>query len=429
MKTMQKLRIAGLFLLLITACTAQNEVKAQPGVNISFQTFYNDLSPYGRWTNSRQYGSIWTPNVDADFQPYSSNGYWEVTEFGNTWVSDYDWGWAPFHYGRWSFDDYNGWFWIPGYEWGPAWVNWRSGGDYYGWAPLGPGMNINVSINIPSFWWVFVPQRYISDRYWRNYCAPRTRVTQIYNQTTIINNYYNHNNRNYAYGPRRDEIERVTRRSVPVRQIDVAQRGRVITDRSNERGYNGRSNDRYSADRNNGSYNSNRESNRNAESNDRGRVYGDNGSNQRQSGANGRNTENGRVERSNPASDRTGSPSDGNSGRRSREVYNNPQTQQPETSDRRSRGGYEGTRQSSPTPEPRVERSAPAYNPESNRRSERSADYGSQGNERRGGEVPAARQERSSSESRGGSQGNERSSQGSSGGNDRSSGRGGRGPR
>ncbi|KAA0991327.1 DUF6600 domain-containing protein [Dyadobacter aurulentus] len=239
MNTMRIFRILGLFFILSGGVSVSNETQAQPGVSISFQTFYNELSPYGRWVRNPQFGSVWIPDVPRGFQPYSTNGYWEVTEYGNTWVSDYDWGWAPFHYGRWSFDDYNGWFWIPDYEWGPAWVNWRSGGGYYGWAPLGPGMNVNVSINLPSFWWVFVPQRYVSYRNWYNYCPPRRRVTHVYNQTVIINNYYRSNNRTYVYGPRRDEIERVTRRSVPVRTIDATPngRGRVIV-AGNNRGDN-----------------------------------------------------------------------------------------------------------------------------------------------------------------------------------------------
>ena len=180
MNTMHKFRILGLSLLLIAGISSGEKLQAQPGVSISYQTFYNELAPYGRWINTPQYGSVWTPYVDAGFQPYATNGYWQVTEYGNTWVSDYDWGWAPFHYGRWSYDDYNGWFWIPGYEWGPAWVSWRSGGGYYGWAPMGPGVNINVSINIPSFWWVFVPQQYISSRSWHNYWVPRGGYNNIY---------------------------------------------------------------------------------------------------------------------------------------------------------------------------------------------------------------------------------------------------------
>jgi hypothetical protein len=401
MKTMRKLRIVGLFVLLIGTFAAKQSVQAQPGVHITFQTFYNDLSPYGRWSHSPQYGSIWTPYVEAGFQPYSTNGYWEVTEFGNTWVSDYEWGWAPFHYGRWSYDDYNGWFWIPGYEWGPAWVNWRSGGDYYGWAPLGPGMDIHVSISIPSFWWIFVPQRYVTFRNWHNYCVPRARVTRVYNRTTIINNYYNYNNRSYVYGPRREEIERVTRRSVPIRQIDVAQRGRVIVDRSPEPN-NGRSNQRYSADRS--TYRSDYDGNSGREqrsrenvANDRGRVAAGTDAGNNRNADRGRSNENERASQSSPA-----------------------------TADNGNRnGGYERARQSSP--EIRTERPAQSNSSE-NRRSDRSADYGNQSNARRGNDAPAVRSERSSSESRANSQ-RERSSQGSAQRNERATDRGGRGPR
>lgn len=242
MTTMHKLRILGLSILMLAGISIHEKVNAQPGISISFQTFYNELAPYGRWINNPQYGSVWSPYVDAGFQPYATNGYWEVTDYGNTWVSDYDWGWAPFHYGRWSYDDYNGWFWVPGYEWGPAWVNWRSGGGYYGWAPLGPGVNVNISVNIPSFWWVFVPQQYISSRSWHNFWVPRNRYNSIYGHTTIINNYYRNNNRTYVYGPRRDEIQRVTGRSVTIREIDRGRRGVVMVDRG--RGYNNYGSDR-----------------------------------------------------------------------------------------------------------------------------------------------------------------------------------------
>ena len=108
------------------------KTRAQEGGEISFQTFYDQLQPYGTWVDDATYGNVWIPDVDADFRPYGTAGHWVLTDYGNTWVSDYDWGWAPFHYGRWRYDDYYGWEWIPGYEWGPAWVNWRTGGGYYG---------------------------------------------------------------------------------------------------------------------------------------------------------------------------------------------------------------------------------------------------------------------------------------------------------
>ena len=158
--------------------------------------------------------------MDQDeFRPYYTNGRWEMTKYGNTWVSDYDWGWAPFHYGRWHHHSRRGWLWIPGREWSPAWVSWRSGGGHYGWAPLGPGININVNIGrIPSFWWVFIPQRHI---YYRSY--PRydhRRYGNIYHNTVIINNTYVYNNRNRYYtGPRAEEIRRVTRQPVTIHDV------------------------------------------------------------------------------------------------------------------------------------------------------------------------------------------------------------------
>ena len=200
---------------------------AQPYGSISFETFYHELAPYGSWVHNSQYGQVWIPNVGRGFRPYQTQGHWIMTEYGNTWVSDYAWGWAPFHYGRWYLDDYYGWMWVPGSEWGPAWVAWRSGGGYYGWAPLSPGLNVNISINIgrrlPRSYWTFVPQRYITSAHVYNYCVPRGRVVNVINHTTVINNTYVYNNQHHYYsGPRGRDIERVTHRAVPVRRVQSA---------------------------------------------------------------------------------------------------------------------------------------------------------------------------------------------------------------
>jgi hypothetical protein len=46
-----------------------------------------------------------------------------------------------------------GWGWVPGTMWGPAWVSWRSGGGYAGWAPLPPrGAAIPASYGAGSGW-------------------------------------------------------------------------------------------------------------------------------------------------------------------------------------------------------------------------------------------------------------------------------------
>jgi hypothetical protein len=195
---------------------------------VSYQTFYDELSPYGQWVNDPQYGNVWVPDVGNDFRPYYSRGNWVMTEYGNTWVSDYPWGWAPFHYGRWTYNPFYGWVWIPGNTWGPAWVSWRWGGGNCGWAPLGPGISISVGINnysCPNDWWVFVGPQYLYQRNFHNYWrGPRYNTTYI-NNTTIINNTYNNT---YVYGPRPRDVERVTNQRVNVHRVRDGRRGPAV---------------------------------------------------------------------------------------------------------------------------------------------------------------------------------------------------------
>src|SRR5712692_8185849 len=74
----------------------QNAYQSAPVV--SFQLFYDELSPYGSWVQYPNYGYVWFPHADRDFTPYCTNGRWVPTEAGWTWVSGYPWGWATFHY-------------------------------------------------------------------------------------------------------------------------------------------------------------------------------------------------------------------------------------------------------------------------------------------------------------------------------------------
>ena len=222
MKASPKTKIVGLIAGMACCLLSFSDTIAQS--YISFETFYHELAPYGNWINTPEYGQVWIPNVARGFQPYQTRGHWVMTEYGNTWVSDYVWGWAPFHYGRWYLDNHYGWMWVPGSEWGPAWVAWRSGGRYYGWAPLPPGLNVNVSINIgrriPRYYWTFAQQRYITSPRIYDYCVPRHRVVNIINHTTVINNTYVYDDRHRYYsGPQRRDIERVTHRQVPVRRL------------------------------------------------------------------------------------------------------------------------------------------------------------------------------------------------------------------
>lgn len=209
-------------LAFIFSATPYKNTAAQPYGSVSFDLFYEELSPYGYWDRDPSYGDIWYPNVGRDFRPYGTNGYWTMTEYGNTWVSNYDWGWAPFHYGRWIYTPSNRWAWIPGYEWGPAWVEWRSGADYYGWAPMQPSVRVSVSVGLPLNFWVFIPARRIYDRSIHRHWRYGDRV--IYNRTTIINNTYIVNNNRYYGGPGRRDIERHLGRRVDVRTIRTADR-------------------------------------------------------------------------------------------------------------------------------------------------------------------------------------------------------------
>lgn len=216
--------IAILMSALIMLGAPLKKVQAQPNVSVSFQMFYNNLQPHGQWINYGTHGYCWIPNnVGPNFRPYYTNGHWVMTDYGNTWVSDYSWGWAPFHYGRWTYDDYYGWIWVPGNTWGPAWVSWRNGGGYYGWAPLAPGINVNIAVGPRSYcsndWWIFIPQRQIYNTRFHNYWRGPRYNTTIINRTTVINNTYVRGNRRYVAGPRRGHVQQATGR--PVRTYGV----------------------------------------------------------------------------------------------------------------------------------------------------------------------------------------------------------------
>ncbi|MCH5717407.1 DUF6600 domain-containing protein [Niabella hibiscisoli] len=238
----------GIGLMLAFAMLLSKPVDAQPrgGVSINFQTFYDELSPYGEWIDYPEYGYTWRPRVGSDFRPYSSNGSWAYTADNDwMWNSGYDWGWAPFHYGRWFQDPYYGWLWVPGYEWSPAWVSWRGGGDYYGWAPIRPGISINIGFggyNPPYDYWTFAPCRYMTSIHIGRYFYPYRNNVTIFNRTTIINN-YNYGPRGggnyrggrntyYTNGPRRGDVERYTGRINAVTVRNSERPGRATVSRN-----------------------------------------------------------------------------------------------------------------------------------------------------------------------------------------------------
>jgi len=214
------IRLLALVLVLTTSCAMlPRQTEAQQS-NVSFQLFYDQLSPYGQWIDYADYGYVWIPDSGSDFVPYSTDGHWILTEYGWTWASDYIWGWAAFHYGRWSYADSFGWFWVPDTEWGPAWVNWRQSDGYYGWEPMGPGMSVSMSFgtsyNSNNDHWLFVRDRDFERTDIHNYYANRSDRDRIVRNSTVINRTFIDNDRHatYAAGPTRESVQRATGRTI-----------------------------------------------------------------------------------------------------------------------------------------------------------------------------------------------------------------------
>jgi hypothetical protein len=130
------MKFKSLLLLALAALLTLAAPRPARALEVSFDFFYDSLSPHGEWIEVGDYGYCWRPsNVDEDWAPYS-DGYWTYTDAGWTWVSYEDFGGIVYHYGRWVKLEDEGWCWVPDYEWGPAWVSWRKSDDYVGWAPL-----------------------------------------------------------------------------------------------------------------------------------------------------------------------------------------------------------------------------------------------------------------------------------------------------
>jgi hypothetical protein len=171
---------------------------AEPQGGVSMQQFDQALSPYGEWLVVPQYGRVWRPYsavVGADFRPYTTGGRWVYTAHGWTWASRWSWGWAPFHYGRWAHDAFRGWVWVPDTTWGAAWVDWRYGDGYVGWAPLAP-VGWRASVN-----WCFVPAPYFRSASVYRYIVPSHRYRQVYARTAPVYRPYRWGSRSWNAGP------------------------------------------------------------------------------------------------------------------------------------------------------------------------------------------------------------------------------------
>jgi hypothetical protein len=204
------------------------------GEDVSVDYFYDNLSG-GNWIDVEGYGYGWQPDVavnDQNWRPYA-DGYWAYTDEGWTWISYEDFGWATYHYGRWAnLTDY-GWTWFPGddLDWGPAWVSWRTGGDYVGWAPLpprGPGVvyegrpigpQVDIEFDIGPEYYNFCEVRYIGEPVLRNYIAPPVQNVTYINNTVNVTNITVKNNVVYNYGPNYEALS--ARSTRPIQRLSI----------------------------------------------------------------------------------------------------------------------------------------------------------------------------------------------------------------
>jgi hypothetical protein len=202
-------------------------------VDVSFDFFYNNISG-GSWIEVADYGYCYQPDVvvsNSRWRPYT-DGYWAYTDLGWTWVSYEDFGWATYHYGRWVRLADQGWVWAPGrdrdLEWGPAWVSWRTGGDYVGWAPLPPEVTISgraitgrvdAEFDIGPGYYNFVEVRYIGEPVLRERVVDVSQNVTYIQQTVNVTNITYKDNRVYNYGPDINVIN--TRATRPIQRLKL----------------------------------------------------------------------------------------------------------------------------------------------------------------------------------------------------------------
>ena len=204
-------------------------VRQAEAAEISIDFFYDNLGDSGSWVEVADYGYCWQPTVavsNRSWRPYT-DGYWAFTDVGWTWVSYEDFGWATYHYGRWVRLRGHGWIWVPGRTWAPAWVSWRTGGDYVGWAPLPPHgggdffyenraitARVDIEFDIGPLYYNFIDVRYIGEPVLRERIfAPDQNITYITRTVNVTNITYR-DERVYNYGPDYNTLNRYSTRPI-----------------------------------------------------------------------------------------------------------------------------------------------------------------------------------------------------------------------
>ncbi len=224
--------LMGVLALSCSPTSAQPDSRYDSAEQVDVGIFYDSLAPYGEWVEMPDYGWSWAPRVERGWRPYT-RGQWIMTDDGWFWDSDERFGWAAYHYGRWVNDPYYGWVWVPGIEWAPAWVSWRHGDGYTGWAPLPPratwrtrvglsigGLDLDAFIGARDY--TFVRDRSFVDRSAYRSALPQTQNVTIIKGTQNVTRYAIVDDRVVNSGIDVANVERAVGRRVPrTRTVDV----------------------------------------------------------------------------------------------------------------------------------------------------------------------------------------------------------------
>ncbi len=151
---------------------------AEAAATVDINIFFSPLASHGVWVKHPKYHYVFCPKVDTKWRPYS-HGHWiYLKTYGWYFASDEPYAWAVYHYGRWFHEQKLGWCWVPGNAWAGAWVAWRRGNDYVGWAPLEPthdGFAVDADVSNqepPKPDWIFVPPKH--------FLEPKLEVTVVF---------------------------------------------------------------------------------------------------------------------------------------------------------------------------------------------------------------------------------------------------------
>ncbi|MGA3170651.1 MAG: DUF6600 domain-containing protein [Chthoniobacteraceae bacterium] len=201
---------------------------APPSPDVSEQAFFDYLSPFGTWLEMPGYGFVWRPQAtlqDVNWRPYTL-GRFIFTDAGWTWDSDEPFGWITYHYGRWMRTHTLGWVWVPGDQWAPAWVAWRYGNDFVGWAPLPPEAQFDAASGIQQWTdaqyslgasdYTFVPASEFGDDSMASVEVPPDDEGPVYDESTNVTDIYY--DAGYGgiicYGPNYDFMRTKARRAL-----------------------------------------------------------------------------------------------------------------------------------------------------------------------------------------------------------------------